>query len=103
MTKTEYLRLLEMVGIWGKMRMGLLIETICATGLRASGVKYTTMEAVQAGCADIALKGKSRPFCCLGSSAGIHKSTPENKKLFPVRFFSPEVEKTFLTARSGQK
>ena len=60
LTKGEYLRLLETADTLGKVRLGLLIETICATGIRVSEVKYITMEAVQAGCTDIALKGKIR-------------------------------------------
>ena len=60
LAKEEYLRLLETADTLGKARLGLLIETICATGIRVSEVKYITMEAIQAGCADIALKGKIR-------------------------------------------
>lgn len=60
LTKGEYLRLLETADALGKARLGLLIETICATGIRVSEVKYITMEAVRAGCTDIALKGKVR-------------------------------------------
>ena len=60
LTKEEYLRLLETANAQGKARLGLLIETICATGIRVSEVKYITMEAIRAGCTDIALKGKIR-------------------------------------------
>ena len=60
LTKEEYLRLLETASGEGKDRLALLIETICATGIRVSEVKYITMEAVQAGYADVALKGKIR-------------------------------------------
>ena len=60
LTKEEYLRLLETAGTLGKVRLGLLIETICATGIRVSEVRYITVEAVRAGCTDIALKGKIR-------------------------------------------
>ena len=60
LTKEEYLRLLETASGEGKDRLALLIETICATGIRVSEVKYITMEAVQTGYADVALKGKIR-------------------------------------------
>ena len=60
LTKDEYLRLLETASTEGKERLALLIETICATGIRVSEVKYITIEAVEAGVADIALKGKIR-------------------------------------------
>ena len=36
------------------------METICATGIRVSEVPYITLEAAQAGKAEIALKGKIR-------------------------------------------
>ena len=58
--KEEYLRLLETAEGLGKRRLGLLMETICATGIRVSEVKYITVEAVQAGRAEISLKGKIR-------------------------------------------
>ena len=60
LAKGEYLRLLETADALGKVRLRLLIETICATGIRVSEVKYITVETVQAGCTDIALKGKIR-------------------------------------------
>lgn len=36
------------------------MEAICGTGVRVSEVRYLTVEAVQAGRADISLKGKIR-------------------------------------------
>ena len=60
LTKEEYLRLLETANHLGRKRLALLIETICATGIRVSEVRYITAEAVRAGRADIALKGKIR-------------------------------------------
>ena len=41
-------------------RLALLMEAICGTGVRVSEVRYLTVEAVQAGRADISLKGKIR-------------------------------------------
>lgn len=60
LTKGDYVRLLETAGALRKNRLALLIETICATGIRVSEVRYITMEAVRAGYADVALKGKIR-------------------------------------------
>ena len=60
LTKAEYVRLLETAAGLGKARLALLMETICATGIRVSEVKYITVEAIRAGRADIALKGKIR-------------------------------------------
>ncbi len=66
LTKDEYLRLLETAETLGRCRLGLLIETICATGIRVSEVRYITVEAVRAGYADVALKGKVRTILLPG-------------------------------------
>lgn len=44
----------------------LLLETICATGIRVSEVKYITLEAARNGRADISLKGKIRTILLPG-------------------------------------
>ena len=66
LTKEEYTHLLETANRLGKPRLALLIETICATGIRVSEVKYITVEAIQTGRADIALKGKIRTILIPG-------------------------------------
>ena len=60
LTKAEYLCLVDTAHSLGKTRLALLMETICATGIRVSEVKYITVEAIRAGYAEIALKGKIR-------------------------------------------
>ena len=60
LTKTEYQRLLTTAQSCNQERLGLLMETICSTGIRVSEVRYITMEAVRWGRADISLKGKIR-------------------------------------------
>ena len=60
LTKNEYLHLVETAVGLGKHRLALLMETICATGIRVSEVKYITVEAIRAGYAEISLKGKIR-------------------------------------------
>ena len=60
LTKAEYLRLVQAAHEKSNLRMELLLETICATGIRVGEVKYITVEAVRAGAAEIALKGKIR-------------------------------------------
>lgn len=56
LTKTEY----EKLTAAASGQVQLLLETICATGIRVSEVRYITVEAARAGRADIALKGKIR-------------------------------------------
>ena len=60
LTRGEYERLLKTAHEQGKQRLALLIETICATGIRVSEVRYITLEAVRRGRAEISLKGKRR-------------------------------------------
>ena len=57
----EYRRLVDAARKQGGgRRLMYLIETICATGIRVSEVKYITVEAAQNGCAQVSLKGKVR-------------------------------------------
>ena len=66
LTKAEYMKLLNKVQELGKDRLGLLMQTICATGIRVSEVKYITVEAVKTGKAEISLKGKIRTILLTG-------------------------------------
>lgn len=60
LTKAEYERLIETALELGRQRIALLMETICATGIRVSEVQYITVEAAKRGKAEISLKGKIR-------------------------------------------
>ena len=66
LSRAEYDRLLQAAQRQGKERLALLMETICATGIRVSEVHDITMEAVWAGKAEIALKGKVRTILLPG-------------------------------------
>ena len=66
LTREDYTRLVETAHRSGRERLALLIEAICATGIRVSEVRYITVEAAQAGRADIALKGKIRTILLPG-------------------------------------
>ena len=66
LTKEEYTRLLDTAQDLGRERLALLMETICATGIRVSEVRYITVEAAQVGRAEIALKGKIRTILLPG-------------------------------------
>ena len=60
LSQEEYQRLVQAAHEKGDLRMELILETICATGIRVGELKYITVEAVRAGVAEIALKGKIR-------------------------------------------
>ena len=66
LTRPEYDRLLETARERGQERLALLMETICATGIRVSEVRYITVEAAQRGRAEISLKGKIRTILLPG-------------------------------------
>ncbi len=60
LSREEYGRLLRTAHAQGKERLALLMETICATGIRVSELQYITVENAERGRAEIALKGKIR-------------------------------------------
>ena len=60
LTKEEYDRLLAAARESGQERLALIMETLCATGIRVSELRYITVEAARAGRATITLKGKIR-------------------------------------------
>ena len=66
LTRAEYERLTRTAQTLGKARLSLLMETICATGIRVSEVKYITVEAAGSGRAEISLKGKIRTILIPG-------------------------------------
>ncbi len=60
LNKSDYERLVGTAERMGNDRLALLFETICATGIRVSEVKYITVESAERGQAVISLKGKIR-------------------------------------------
>lgn len=60
LTKAEYLRLLEAARQRKDRRLYLLMQTICATGIRVGELQFVTAEAVRTGRATVSLKGKTR-------------------------------------------
>lgn len=60
LTKAEYQLLMETAKKRGDERLALLMETICATGIRVSEVPYITTDAIKKGRSRISMKGKLR-------------------------------------------
>jgi len=60
LTRAEYGRLVRTAKRKGKERLSLLIQTICATGIRVSELEFITVEAVKRGRAEVNCKGKRR-------------------------------------------
>ena len=66
LSKEEYIRLINTACQRGMERLALLMETICATGIRVSEVQYITVEAARQGRTEISLKGKIRTILLPG-------------------------------------
>lgn len=60
LTRGEYIRLIRAAEGSGNERLSLVIQTICATGIRVSELKFITFDAVLTGRADVCNKGKRR-------------------------------------------
>ncbi len=60
LTKTEYVRLVETARHRGNLRLSLLMQTICATGIRISELPFITVASLQTRRATVSLKGKTR-------------------------------------------
>lgn len=60
LTKAEYERLLKAAKSKGNEQLYFLMQTICATGIRVSELRYITVESLKAQKAQINLKGKMR-------------------------------------------
>lgn len=73
LTKEEYVRLVEAAKQEGNERLSLILQTICATGIRVSELKYITAEAVLLGRAEIRNKGKCRTIFLPGRLCALLK------------------------------
>ena len=87
LTREEFVRLVETARSTGRERLALLMESICATGIRVSEVKYLTVEAAQAGCAEISLKGKIRTILIPGKLSRKLLKYARKQKTVPGEIF----------------
>ena len=87
LTRAEYARLLAAAHSQGQERLALLMETICATGIRVSEVKYITVEAAAQGQAEISLKGKIRTILLPGKLCRKLQKYAKRKKIASGEIF----------------
>lgn len=66
LSRSEYESLISVAKERGQERLALVMETICATGIRVGEVKYITVEAADRGWAEITLKSKVRTILLPG-------------------------------------
>lgn len=103
LSREEYARLVETARRLGRGRLSLLMETICATGIRVSEVRYITAEAVREGRTEIALKGKIRTILLPGKLCRKLEKYARQKKSPPASCSSPEAAGPCPGSRSGQR
>lgn len=60
LSKAEYARLVDAAQRAGDERLALILQTICATGIRVSELRFISAEAVCSGRAEVCNKGKRR-------------------------------------------
>ena len=60
LTKEEYFRLLQAAKRKNNTRLYLLMQAICATGIRVSELPFITVQSAKTGRAAVSLKGKTR-------------------------------------------
>ena len=104
----DYEKLLSAAGGMGREKIALIMETICAAGIRVSELRYVTVEAARAGQATVSLKGKIRSgeIFLTGSGKPIGRSRvwKEMKRLCgaagvePSRVFPHNLRRLFATA-----
>ena len=87
LSREEYARLVETARRLGRGRLSLLMETICATGIRVSEVRYITAEAVREGRTEIALKGKIRTILLPGKLCRKLEKYARQKKITSGELF----------------
>lgn len=60
LTQAEYKHLVHAAESEGNRRLSLVVQTICATGIRVSELQFITVDAVRTGRTEISNKGKRR-------------------------------------------
>lgn len=103
LSKADYSRLLETACGQGRERLALLMEAICATGIRVSEVRHITAEVVKAGRAEISLKGKIRTILIPGKLCRKLQKYTKKQKIVSGEVFSPETERGFHVSRFGPR
>ena len=73
LTKAEYERLLKAAKSKGNRKLNLIMQTICATGIRVSELKYICVESLKSGIAQVNMKGKLRVIIIPGELCRILK------------------------------
>lgn len=83
----EYRKLVETAYAQDKKRLGLILETICGTGIRVSELEFITVGAVKKGRVEIMLKGKVRVILMPAHLRGKLLEYVKNEKIVSGKLF----------------
>ena len=81
MTRAEYVRLVDAAQRKGNERLALLLQTICATGIRVSELRFITVESVALGRTVVSNKGKRRTVFLPGRLCSLLKKYLKKQKI----------------------
>ncbi|NBI11229.1 integrase [Colidextribacter sp. OB.20] len=81
MTRAEYVRLVDAARRQGNERLALLLQTICATGIRVSELRFITVEAAALGRTVVSNKGKRRTVFLPGKLCKLLKKYLKKQKI----------------------
>ena len=101
LSRGEYLRLVQTARAQGRERLCLAMQTICATGIRVSELRFITVEAVRTGRATVTGKGKCREILLPGALRQKLKRYLKGLRRWSTRADSAahsEAQPVFLTA-----
>jgi len=94
LSREEYERLVNAAKMQENERLALVLQTICATGIRVSELRFITAEAVSTGRAEITNKGKRRIVFLPGKlcrllTVYLHKQSRSSGPVFTTRSGKP--------------
>lgn len=81
LTRDEYTRLVDAARRRGGERLALVLQTICATGIRVSELRFVTARAVHLGRAEVNNKGKRRTVLLSGKLCRLLKKYLKKQKI----------------------
>lgn len=87
LNQEEYRQLVETAYAQDKERLGLILETICGTGIRVSELEFITVGAVRRGRVEIMLKGKVRVILMPGHLRGKLQEYVRKEKIVSGKLF----------------
>ncbi len=94
LSKTEYKKLVAAAEKSGKIQLSMLIQTLCAIGLRVSELAFITVKSVNEGTVNVYCKGKERQILIpkalqIKLLYYIHKNGTKNGVVFCTRSGKP--------------